>query len=141
MMGVMAWQQPEDIKKWRWLQEVAETAQFLLKPRYRRLVEAGAHPLTGHCYVVSEVAYHLLGGRASSWVPETTRVGSDVHWYLRNKNDGTFLDLTEEQFDLGVWHGGRRRAFLTERPSKRAVMMAWLGHHYYGGPAHIGVPR
>lgn len=140
-MSFMAWQQEEEMKRWRWLQEVAETAQHLLKPRYRRLVEAGAHPLTGHCYVVSEVAYHILGGRNSSWVPETIRVDGGVHWYLRCKGDGTFLDLTEEQFDGGVYHAGRRRAFLTEAPSKRAVMMAWLGHHYYGGPRHLGVPR
>ncbi len=129
---------------WKWLQNVASATPFLLKPQYRRLIEAGAHPLTGHCYVVSEVAYHLLGGRASVYVPECVSLNSGgCHWYLRNTETREFLDLTEDQFDgVAIWHGGRRRAFLTEQPSKRAVMMAWLGHHYFDGPdVTLGVPE
>ncbi len=126
---------------WTWLQDVAKRSPFLLKPRYRRLVEAGAHPLTGHCYVVSEVAYHLTGGREAIWFPETVSLTGGTHWYLRNKVSDDILDLTEEQFDFNVCHDGRRRALLTSSPSKRAVMMAWLGHHYFDGPAHLGVPR
>ena len=128
---------------WTWLQDVAKRSPFLLKPQYRRLVEAGAHDLTGHCYVVSEVAYHLLGGRKSHWVPECLSLDSGgTHWYLRNTETRQFLDLTEDQFDeIAIWHGGRRRAFQTEEPSKRAVMMAWNGFHYFGGPRHLGAPR
>ncbi len=128
---------------WKWLQEVAKTAQFLLKPRYRRLVEAGAHPLTGHCYVVSEVAYHLTGARKSVYVPECLSLDDGkTHWYLRNTETREFLDLTEDQFDgAAIWHDGRHRAFVTETPSQRAIMMAWLGYHYYDGPEHLGVPR
>lgn len=99
----------------------------LLKPEYRAKVEAGAHPLTGHCYVASEVAYHLLGGPSSEWRPRTVRHEGEVHWFLRHRGTGDILDLTADQFQTKppYEHARRGGGFLTLDPSKRAnaVMM------------------
>ena len=42
----------------------------LLHEPYRSRVQAGhCDPMTGHCYVASEAAYHMLGGKAAGWTP------------------------------------------------------------------------
>lgn len=93
----------------------------LLKPRFRHMVEAGAHPLTGHCYVACEALYHLLGGQASDFVPHTVRHCDKVHWFLQHRHLPTVLDPTAAQFQTtpSYWTG-RGRGFLTRHPSKRA---------------------
>lgn len=92
----------------------------LLKPEYRRRVEAGAHPLTGHCYVASETLYHATGRTLR---PQVVRHEGGTHWYLRAQ-DGTVVDLTAEQFSTPVpYHRGRGCGFLTRRPSQRSQVL------------------
>ena len=76
--------------------------------------------LAGHCYVASEVAYHLTGGRLV-WKPMVVRHEGGTHWYLQNRFDGDVLDLTASQFYTKIpYHKGRGCGFLTKGPSKRA---------------------
>lgn len=92
----------------------------LLRPAYRRRVERGADPLTGHCYVASEALYHLLGGARSGWYPVNGRVGRESHWWLEGP-DGEVADVTARQFRGAVDYAvGTPRGFLTRRPSARA---------------------
>lgn len=99
------------------LQKILSESPHLLKPVYRQRVEAGAHPLTGHCYVACEVLYYLS---EEELVPCRLRVFGGVHWYLR-KVDGTVVDPTVDQFDVPPNYGeGRGGGFLTREPSKRA---------------------
>ena len=79
------------------------------------------HPTVGHCYVVSEALYHLLGGARAGWVPMNVRHEFVSHWFLRNRDTGEVVDATEEQFRLDVPRSkARGRGFLTKRPSARA---------------------
>ncbi|NIT79673.1 MAG: hypothetical protein GWN58_33490 [Anaerolineae bacterium] len=92
----------------------------LLKQPYRRQVEAGANPLTGHCYVASEALYHLCGGAESGLTPCSVRHEGTVHWYLKTLTNDP-IDPTAAQFKTPVpYEQGRGRGFLTKQPSKRA---------------------
>jgi len=79
------------------------------------------HPLAGHCYVASEVLFHLSGGY-DRWYVERVSMGGDVtHWYLRERETNHVVDLTAEQFDREIpYDEGTRTGFLTDHPSKRA---------------------
>jgi hypothetical protein len=78
-------------------------------------------PVAGHCYVASEAAYHLLGGKDAGWTPMQIQHGGGSHWYLRHES-GLILDITSEQFFKPVpYANGRGRGFLTRQPSKRAA--------------------
>lgn len=80
------------------------------------------NPLAGHCYVVSEALYHLLG--CSKWKPEQIHHEGVSHWYLRNNISGAILDITATQFDTSVpYNLGRGKGFLTKSPSKRATIL------------------
>lgn len=92
----------------------------LLKPGYRRLVEQGAHPMTGHCYVASEALYALLGGKAAGYKPASLAHEGSIHWWLVSA-DGQVIDPTADQFTTPVpYENGRCRGFLTREPSARA---------------------
>lgn len=86
----------------------------LLKPEYR----GHSHPHYGHCYVASEVWWHLEG-RERGYVPQVIRHEGGTHWYLRRGDH--VVDLTAAQFDAPVpYERGRACGFLTRHPSKRA---------------------
>jgi hypothetical protein len=88
--------------------------QDLLKPKYRGKPD----PMAGHCYVASEVLRYLLGDK---WLSMFIKHEDDSHWFLRHSETGEVLDMTESQFETPVPHAsGRRQAFLTKKPSKRA---------------------
>lgn len=88
----------------------------LLKPEYRD----NPRPYAGHCYVASEVYYHLAGGKAAGYKAMGMEHEGSQHWWLENK-DGQVVDLTAEQFKTPVpYHKGKGRGFLTKDPSKRA---------------------
>jgi hypothetical protein len=88
----------------------------LLTPDWRARATT---PLSGHCYVASEAAWHLLGGTKSTWRPQVARVGDITHWWLQGP-DG-ILDITAGQFaDPFDYSLGRGCGFLTKQPSKRA---------------------
>ena len=92
----------------------------LLKPVFKKKVESGAHPMTGHCYVASEAMFHMLGGKDAGLKPNSVRMGDCIHWWLETST-GQIIDPTFDQFDEKVpYHEGRGRGFLTRGPSKRA---------------------
>lgn len=83
----------------------------------------GPHPLAGHCYVASEVLYHLIG-RENGLFPVRARDARGIcHWWLEN-DEGDIFDITAEQYtDVGLtppYASGRAGGFLTKEPSKRA---------------------
>ena len=103
----------------------------LLKEPWRSQVLAGADPMTGHCAVASEAAYHLLGGKAAGWTPLNLHHEGSSHWFLRHA-DGRILDITASQFKTAVPYGkGRGCGFQTplkdaqglQLPSKRAQVV------------------
>jgi len=89
--------------------------------RSEHVPDKGRPASCGHCYVASEAVWHLLGGRRSGLTPKTVRHEGATHWWLEDK-DGKIIDLAARGcFDEAVPRPkGRRRAFLTEQPSKRA---------------------
>jgi hypothetical protein len=92
----------------------------LLKEPWRSRVEKGAcNKMTGHCYVASEAAYHLMGGARSGWKPMHIRHEGSPHWYLEGPKG--VIDITKAQFNTPVpYHLGKGKGFLTKAPSKRA---------------------
>jgi hypothetical protein len=88
----------------------------LRKPDYR----GNSNQVAGHCYVVSEVIYHKLGGKSAGWTPQTIQHEGGPHWYLQHK-DGTIVDATADQFESAVpYTNGRGCGFLTHQPSARS---------------------
>lgn len=93
----------------------------LLTPKYRKFKKANNVPDTfGHCYVASEAAYYLLGGKEEGWKPmHMTHLGAS-HWFLKHES-GYILDLTYNQFKSPLdYSKARGTGFLTKAPSKRA---------------------
>jgi len=84
--------------------------------------------LKGNCYVACEALYHLLGGKASGWIPINMRHEGVSHWALRRSfgpGSGVWnilvLDPTISQFKTKPnYHRARGRGFLTKNPSRRA---------------------
>jgi hypothetical protein len=93
----------------------------LLKQPYRRRVEAGADPMTGHCYVATEALFHLFGGfRQKRYKPMYIRHEGGPHWFLLS-SDLAVIDATKEQFSTAVPYAlGKGKGFLTRKPSARA---------------------
>jgi hypothetical protein len=86
----------------------------------------------GNCYVTVEALFHLLGGKAAGYTPQTVRHEGTVHWYLmydkKHGPNGLYttivVDPTASQFKTPPpYHLGRGRGFLTKGPSKRARAM------------------
>jgi hypothetical protein len=77
----------------------------------------------GHCYVVSETLYHMLGGKQEGWTPQRVRMQGATHWFLKHQS-GAILDLTASQFDMPVpYQLARGSGFLTKQPSKRSLKL------------------
>lgn len=75
------------------------------------------NPLAGHCYVASEVEYHLRGGK-----PMFVRHEDQPHWFV--VRDGQVIDHTASQFETPVpYENGVGKGFLTRQPSKRAQIV------------------
>jgi hypothetical protein len=90
----------------------------LRRPQYR----GDPNPVRGHCYVASEAAYHLVGGKASGYVPCQIWHEGDSHWFLRGPDD--IIDPTSDQFVTPVpYHSGIGKGFLTRQPSRRAQIV------------------
>jgi hypothetical protein len=97
----------------------------LLTNAFRQLKERiGDLPNTfGHCYVASEAAFHLLGGKKSGWKPQFIRHLGCPHWFLKHR-DGRVMDLTAEQFQTPIeYDRAIGKGFLTRKPSKRAKVL------------------
>ncbi len=93
----------------------------LLAPKYRRLKQVSNVPHTfGHCYVASEAAYYMLGGKEEGWKPMHMYHLGESHWFLKHES-GFILDLTYNQFKSPLdYSKARGMGFLTKVPSKRA---------------------
>jgi hypothetical protein len=77
---------------------------------------------SGHCYVASEVIYHVLGGKKVGLKPMNVKHNGVSHWFLIVRHTGDVIDPTAEQFDEPVnYENARGRGFLTKQPSKRAL--------------------
>lgn len=75
--------------------------------------------MAGHCYVASEVIYHILGGR--NWKPCFIKHEGHPHWFLQNRKTGEIIDATRSQFKTKVpYELGKGKGFLTKLPSARA---------------------
>jgi 8-oxo-dGTP pyrophosphatase MutT (NUDIX family) len=86
--------------------------------------KGSANCLAGHCYVASEALWHLLGGQASGYIPQSIQHEGGPHWYLKHKETGQILDPTASQFESSVpYEKGVGKGFLTKQPSKRAQIV------------------
>lgn len=85
------------------------------------------NPLAGHCYVASEAAYHLLGGKAAGWKPYHMKVRGVSHWFIERHLKGCRperIDITAKQFEGPMdYSSSRGKGFLTKAPSKRAIVL------------------
>lgn len=97
----------------------------LLDAKHRKMKEANpnlAHTF-GHCYVASEAAYHMLGGKEKGWTPQFIRHVGRAHWYLKHES-GQILDLTANQFRTPIdYSEGRGKGFMTKQPCKRTQLL------------------
>lgn len=96
----------------------------LLKPEYRAANRR--NPLFGHCYAASEALFHLLGGKASGYVPMRAKDHRGVtHWWLLHKPSGETVDPTAGQYhsvgERPPHAAGVGGGFLTAKPSRRAA--------------------
>jgi len=93
----------------------------LLHPAFKK--QRSQHLTAGHCYVASEVAYTLLGGKAQGWKPMQMRHRGTSHWFLQHSS-GQIFDPTVEQFSITPdYSKARGRGFLTSQPSRRAQIL------------------
>jgi len=98
----------------------ALSPDLLKEPWRSRVLARRCDPMTGHCYIASEAAYHLLGGKRAGWQPMFVRHEGQPHWFLVGPR-GEILDITARQFKTPVRYSRAiGKGFLTTRPSKRA---------------------
>ena len=98
--------------------------QDLLKPQFRN----HTNPLYGHCYVATEVFYHLKA-KELGYKPYILKVNGITHWFLKNKETNDVIDITAKQFDFDLdYSKAKACGFLTQLPSKRAqILISRLG--------------
>lgn len=86
--------------------------------------ETDFHSTLGHCYLATEAAYHLLGGKEKGWKPYYLKQDGESHWFLKDKS-GRILDITAEQFGEAPirYADARGKGFLTKAPSKRCKLL------------------
>lgn len=100
------------------IKRILKNRQDLLKEQYRE--KNRKHPLEGHCYVASEVYFHIKGGYDQGYQVYRVNHRGDTHWFLKNESDEV-IDLTAEQFDEPIpYEQATKTGFLTKEPSKRA---------------------
>lgn len=99
----------------------------LLKKQYRE--RNATNPMFGHCYVATEAFFHLtkstFPGRFSIYHGRDDE--GIVHWWLHDNQSVKILDITADQYyslhKTPPYENGRRGSFLTNEPSKRAVIV------------------
>ena len=93
--------------------------QDLLKPQFR----GHSNPYWGHCYVASEVAYHLKY-KELGFKPFILNVDGITHWFLKNPQTQDIVDITKDQFDFDLdYNKAKGCGFLTKSPSKRSQIL------------------
>jgi hypothetical protein len=96
----------------------------LLKACYKE--ENSNNPMFGHCYVASEVLFHILEAEYPGRFHPSR--GKDdrgiVHWWITDRTTGKIIDITANQyFSVGKsppYDKAVKCSFLTKQPSKRA---------------------
>ena len=87
----------------------------LRSPQY----QGNPNQLTGHCYVFSEVLYHLIGKKGLK--PMFIRHEGQPHWFLFDEWTGAYIDPTASQFETPVpYLQAKGKGFRTRFPSRRA---------------------
>lgn len=101
--------------------------------KYDESEQKVVHATFGHCYLATEVAYHLLGGKEAGWKPFHLKQDGESHWFLKH-DSGFLLDITAEQFGTAPINYGasRGKGFLTKAPSKRAKLLMLKIKNYLG---------
>jgi hypothetical protein len=83
----------------RWFDAIRKSlSRDLLDKKWQGLVPAGAHRVTGHCYIATEAAYHAFG-REAGFYPHVVNLSAkgQTHWWLARPGTGEVIDLTHEQ--------------------------------------------
>jgi hypothetical protein len=92
----------------------------LLKPEWR---SDDPNPVAGHCYLASEVCFHMVGGKEAGFKSMFIRHEGGPHWWIKGPK-GEILDVTVSQFETPVpYEQSRGKGFLTRQPSKRAITL------------------
>lgn len=102
----------------------ANLSPDLLSSQYSK--QYNNHFTTGHCYVATEAAFHILGGYDSDWgirLIQRKHLQGETHWYLMNWKSSLIFDPTSEQFGHSYipYERSTGGGFLTLQPSLRAV--------------------
>jgi len=83
-------------------------------------------PVTGYCYVVSEVIFRCCDVPWGTRPCVATMPNGDKHWFLRTP-DGWLLDQTWEQYgSFNIPENWKKASFLTSKLSKRGQILADL---------------
>lgn len=95
----------------------------LLKKKYRGIKNRNIY--SGHCYVATEALYYLINDdERKNYIPSTIKINDITHWFLINKKTNEIIDITKKQFDFELdYSKSRNRFFLTNRPSKRTLIL------------------
>lgn len=104
---------------------VESLSDDLLHPTFRKLKtqHPRANETFGHCYVATEAAFYLLGGKEEGWYPQFVRVAGYPHWYLKHSS-GFIFDPTASQFKIDIpYDQGKGKGFLSQKPSKRCCQL------------------
>jgi len=109
------------------IKSILPNCHHLLKSPYKK--ENLNNPTYGHCYVATELLFHLL---KSYEILEDFKpyCGKDdlgiTHWWLANE-DMVILDPTADQYlsveRIPPYDVGRKQNFVTPNPSKRCEQM------------------
>jgi hypothetical protein len=118
--------QPED--KLPWLDAVClvvAQCPYVRQDCVMKAYRCGSrNPLYGMCYTASEAIYHLSEDPLEPYCLRFASWKDATHWYLKHAETGQIIDVTASQFPAvdfySLYDMGRRRAFLTKEPSKRA---------------------
>lgn len=97
----------------------------LLKPCFRE--KNINNPTFGHCYVASEVLFHILNNpKKYSPMRGKDKDGTN-HWWIIDVDNGNIIDPTVDQYNMlnkiPPYEVGVRCSFLTKSPSKRAKIL------------------
>ncbi|MBD7912935.1 hypothetical protein [Clostridium cibarium] len=113
--------------------KLKENGGKLLNNRWRKYWTPNT-PTTGYCYIISEAIYHYYAdiNYTPMYIPLPHNKGT--HWFLKNKQTGTILDFTANQFDkpidytLGIGCGFMKGSIRTSKGyiSKRGHEIAKL---------------
>ena len=109
----------------KWIEKIQESlTPDLLKKEYKN--QNKDNPLFGHCYVATEVLFHLMGSNEVKPCCGKDKKGI-VHWWLQYRKSGKKIDVTSNQyFSQGItppYEVGKGCGFLTKQPSKRASIV------------------